>query len=730
MIVIFCIINGIIPVRVCKKINNVGELLNKLLYVKSVLFNVLLTGFSYIYYIGYRREELAALLSLTRNSIYFICMSLFWGAVFGIILLKTENIKNSIENAKSAVLYNITSLDRLMFYVILVISAVTRILGYDWGAGMTFHPDESEVTHYPSIMAQNNTLLSGGVYYPAQISGKILTVLYEVYGLLAKCFGWTYSDLVCNHIARILIALFSVGTVVCIYYIGNHLKKHAGTIAAMIAAVFPPFVQMAHCVTGDPIVGFFACLCIICAFYYYAEEKGGKWLVAMAILTAMAGLEKYNGLAMCGFIAVVVISKAIQGKQVDFIKIIKDGVIAVFGVAASIVLIAPNLVVHYQSVIEGILYVTYGFEEDGSNTFIQSFYQYMMEFTSYAGVLCLIMLLLGLVFLMKTWKKEYCIFSMGLIIMIAMCLQNRVCLRWGYIFYTCFIIIIGIAIVMLYNYSVEKRNMILKTALGVIVILILANNTAGTMLIDTVYASSGQDTRVASGEWCEEQGIAPLDCIYDNYTCFNPGSIAKNPVEWITIQERLEKIDGGYYINTLGRKYAVANISRNGMRDYLMGLEEVASFWTGCAFNGFSVDLYHNFSKNIYEANNIVKSLKLVKGIWEKQIYFGYDTVIYDISSLPAFQKFPKDVFENRNEEHGMQKLSAEIVSISEGQYSLQISSDVNGSAYLEDEQDNIICQFEVKNGYAEFEVEQQFYHTNIILMMDEPFEEMVIATM
>jgi hypothetical protein len=608
---------------------------------------------------------------------------------------------------KGIVNFNLTITDQKLFWIIILVAFIARIVGYDWGSGMTFHPDESEVTHYPEIMAEENSLLSGGVYYPAQISGKILAILYEIYGLVCHISGIEYSDLTLNHIARILIVIFSTATIICIYFIGNYFKKHAGTIAASIAAIFPPFVQMAHCITGDPIIAFLASLSIICALYYYNDDRKIKWLVCMSILAAFAGLEKYNGAVLCGFIAVIVISDSITKERIDFIRIIKEGLIAVATVIFTIILTVPNLVIHYNEVIDGILYVTYGFAEDGNNTFIENTYQYMMEFTSYGGVLCLVLLIAGIIMMVIKPRKEYCVFSSGLLILITMCLQNRACLRWGYVFYICFIIIIGFAVVTAYEHILKSHNKILLAVFSALFFIILLNNASGTIFIDTVYSHSNRDTRVASWDWCEGNGITPLDCVYDNYTCFNPGSISRNVVEWIPVDERIVNIDGQYVVNTLGRKYAIANISRNGYEDCLNGLPVLKSYDTLCPFEGFYADLYPSYSKKIYELYSIGYTLSLTKQVINNEIYFGRITRIYDISSLPAYQTFTSEDFDGQ---------SAKILSISEGEYSVEADNELSTHMCIYDENGDLIIEFDLVDGEGTFELPCQYYNATLEL--------------
>jgi hypothetical protein len=688
---------------------------------------MLLTIFTYAYYIGYKPAEIdAAFFHLTPNSFYFVCISVIWCILATTILINKRKILSYIKSGKNTVSYNISYSDRIAFAAILIVSLLTRIVGYNWGYGMTFHPDESEVTHYPEIMARDNSLLSGGVYYPAQISGKILTVLYEIYGLLCNLFDWNYSDLVLNHIARILIALFSVGTVICIYFIGNHLKRHAGTVAATLAALFPPFVQMAHCVTGDPIIAFFSCLMILSAFYYYADCHKIKWIVIMSILSAMAGMEKYNGAVLCGFIAIIVISDSVHKKSCNLKKIIREGIVAISTVIMTILLTVPNLVVHYNDVLDGIAYVTYGFSEDGNNTFFQNFYEYIMEFTSYSGIICLLLLAVGIIFMIMKPIKEYFVFSIGLVIMIAMCLQNRACLRWGYVFYICFIIIIGISVVTIYSYLHTKCNKIAINILYIAMGLVLINNASGTLLFDTVYANSKQDTRVLAGEWCEEREITPLDCIYDKYTCFNPGSISKNVVEWTPISERIEYNGNEYVLNTLGRKYAIANIERNGYENGLTNLPVLVSYQPLYPFDGFKVDFYTSYTNKIYELYSIKYNLNLITQIFNKEICFGYTTNIYDVSSLPAYQTFDYGDFSSVND---TDKMSAEILSISEGEYFVQTDDSINAQITLKDNVGNTIYEFDLNNGTGSFRLNQHYYNINMLIDDATIFSELTIST-
>lgn len=203
----------------------------------SALANLLMSIGAYSYYIGYSLQAyLAIVRGITPNGIYFCGMSIISAAIITIYFLFRGK---GIAARKNDRIRSADKVDKVILVVAFLAAMTVRLAGFWWGGGMTFHPDEGNMVRDPIRMAEANTMMSDAVFYPAQISHKILSVCFKLYELFCRAFDMEYSTVWCYYIGRIYIALLSVGIVVCIFFIGNYLKSHAGTIACCMAAVFP-----------------------------------------------------------------------------------------------------------------------------------------------------------------------------------------------------------------------------------------------------------------------------------------------------------------------------------------------------------------------------------------------------------------------------------------------------------------------------------------------------------
>lgn len=724
MVIVLCIVNGILPAVILKK--------NKGVCLKTVLVNILLSVVAYSYYIGYSlRDYQSVFCQLTPNTVYFAGISVLVAFVSFVWLWWRERI--GTETVKLQ--YSLSQLDKILLAISLIVAFLVRIAGFWWGDGVTFHPDEGNVVNDPRNMAEGNTFMSDAVFYPAHISHKILSLLFKIYAVSCDVFQMEYKNVYCNYIGRIYIALLSVGIVACIFFIGNYFRRHAGTVACMMAAIFPHFVQTAHCITGDTVTALLGCLAMLAALkYFHAQHKFG-YLLIMSFLAAASTLEKWNGMVICGLIAVVVIAGNIRQGRIQAVCIIKEGVFAVAAFLLSLIMISPNLIIRVQDMVDAVFFVAVGYE--GDNTFFDNVYQYMMEFFSHAGILCLPLLIIGGYALFRKRRVELSVFSIGLLSMVGMCMQNRATIRWAYAFYICFIILIGVGIVDIWESRWLERLKVCKIVYTIVLLLIGMNQLSETILLDVIYTNSQKDTRLVSEKWCLEQGIAVEDCIYDHYTCWSPGGVPRHAVEWakmgvskyITHDE-----NGNVQIRRLGRKYAVANVTRYpDSAVAVSGLPLAAAFESGCQLEGFLFDYYHTYSPKIFELYSIWDSVKKSIDILQGDISIGGNIYIYDISQFPASETFAADDFDREVTETGESIFCGNITSISKGKYDIKVSgnSDIEGTICLEDSQGNVITQVQLKNNHAVFELTEQYTYIvcKLILNDADGFKEVTIST-
>ncbi|MDE7430510.1 MAG: glycosyltransferase family 39 protein [Lachnospiraceae bacterium] len=498
---------------------------------------------------------------------------------------------------------------------------MARIIGVNWGAGQTFQPDEGKVVRPPICMAENCTFMSNELEAPSQITSRVLSVVFKLVMIYGSFSDTEINGLVYVVIARTYMVVLSVCVVASIFFIGNHLKKHSGTIAAALTAVFPPFIHAAHCAENDTFVALCICIGILCAFHYLEENRNYKWLSLMSLITVFATFDKWHGIVMCSIIAIAICLK--QFKHKNYMIILLHGAFSVFVIVVSTILLVPNLIVNCDDIIETLIHLTNDYVDDQNATFMQNIYAYVIWFFSHMGIMSIIFLIAGVIHAIKEKQIEFILLLIGIAEIFGICIQDRHYIRWGYPFYVVLIIMIGVGVVHVY----ENSNRIYKKIFfGSSIALIGLNLLAGTALLDIMFANSQLDTRVASEKWCQDRGISQFDCIYDHYTCWSPGGIVTrySGRYGLSVNEAIQKIDQNIMINHIGRLYAVALPNEN--MKYMIkqgGGMESAYFKVDCVFNDNGFGDFGNVPYKIFEPSRILFCLNKCMGILKKRCCLG-----------------------------------------------------------------------------------------------------------
>lgn len=700
-------------------------------YAGSICIDILFSLLLYFYYAGYSKEDYQIFLlsyGFSVKGTFFCIISLVVALVH--VLVNKYCIKTNVNKRNTKIWYDVIPKEKLIFLVLLAVSFLVRVIGVRWGAeNGTFHPDEGKVVYVPINMALNNTMMSDAIIYPSQISHKFLSILFKLYQVFGNLLDIEFTTLRCHYIGRAYMAIISTATVACVYFIGNKIKRGTGIFAMLLAALFPPFVQAAHCMTGDNLVALCLALAILCALNYMDEENGLKYIVLLSFLAAVAFLEKYHGALLCVLIAMMVLLKNCTRLKMNLKEILIQGVIAILLFLVGIILISPNLINRVPDIIGEFAHLTGDYEN--GNTFWGNMSGYTSWFLSYMGVLALIPLGYGIIQLIKGKNKNAVVLAIGLVEIIIMCLQNRAFIRWAYPFYICIILIIGVGFEAILG---RKKKKSVRRTYVLVLVLLVVNNFAGTVLVDVLYANSEQDTRIAALQYCEEKGIIEEDCIYDHYTCFWYGGYQESGKENNELKNGIISNDNELVKNRVGKSYAISSAGYGYVEDYADYREKlnlVKEFKSDYADDGSMFELYWNFSPKIIELFSIYNSFKVSLDIINKNIYTGYDISIYDISDLSAcevidFKEFSKETF---NEDIVYVK---NISCLSAGAYHLEIKGKNQLDILLEDEKGNaIINTIIIQDNHADIELEKNYYNVILkIVNLDEgnTFESITIS--
>lgn len=533
----------------------------------------------------------------------------------------------------------LSKVDTTFLFFSLVLGFIARVVGYNWGAGAIFHPDESKIVYPPVSMALKNFYISNDFYYPSQVSHQLLAFLYKISSIIGGIsLDWNHM-LIFHYIGRIYMAVISTLIILCIYHIGNRFYPHSGTIASFFVALFPPFVQAAHCITGDNFVALCACLSMLFAMDYYEESNSHKeylWLLLLALLGALATMEKYHGIMICGLLAIIVIIKNLadttHSYKSRFLWIFKQGVWSFGFWLFFLELTAPTFVLNLSNIWSELHHLAgdYG----ASTSFRENLLMYISWFFSHAGILTILFIIVGILAMIHTQKLIYSTLCLGVVNLLGICLQGRAYIRWAYPLYLCLLIVVGIGIV--YLAQLLKSSKMTNYLFYVVVGISLLNLASGTFLVDAMYSNSEQDNRVISKKWCEERNITASDCIYDRYTCWRYGGWQPQGEDYNYVNDSIVEVDGVLYSTVPERDYAISL----GESSILGSDRLLASFKPDFTEDGARFGNWSDFSKKVIDVYSIYYCADLAKRIITGDATMGRGEIcIYDISDLTTLNE-------------------------------------------------------------------------------------------
>lgn len=137
--------------------------------------------------------------------------------------------------------------------IIITLAAFFRLYGLNWDSSFHLHPDERMIT----MVADKITFQNLNPYFFAY--GSFPIYLLKATGFFAGIFDpqfSTYQSI--NLLGRFLSALFDLGTIIILYFLGKKLfDKNIGLLAALFYSLAVLPIQLAHFYAVDTILTFF-----------------------------------------------------------------------------------------------------------------------------------------------------------------------------------------------------------------------------------------------------------------------------------------------------------------------------------------------------------------------------------------------------------------------------------------------------------------------------------------
>lgn len=208
--------------------------------------------------------------------------------------------------------------------VLLLAAFALRIYGLNWDDGQYLHPDERYIVEYVLVGRIHWPSSWHNLFDPAHSSlnprsddpatGKPRDFAYGalplfVTGAAAQVMtwitgvNWHATDHVYK-VGRFLSALLDTLTVLLIFLIGRRVfSKRVGLAAAVIAALAPMSIQLAHFFTTDSWLTFFVAVTILWSIRA-AESGKARWFAAAGAGFGLAMATKGSVFTLAGLLAV------------------------------------------------------------------------------------------------------------------------------------------------------------------------------------------------------------------------------------------------------------------------------------------------------------------------------------------------------------------------------------------------------------------------------------------
>lgn len=601
--------------------------------------------------------------------------------------------------------------DLWIFAIIVSVSLFIRIIGFNWGGnGTTFHADEGKVYKAAMVMARNGTFFSTSSIYPAQVSQKILFVIYTVYFKIMEARKVAYSEVVCIYMTRIVTAFFGTVTVGMSYFIAEGFKEKAGNICALLVGFCSPLVQQAHCSVMDTEVGCCFSITLFLAQLYFWTESAKKeyiFLLLMSLVCSISTMEKWYGSIGTLIIGLIVLVKSFD-KEKKILFVLKQGIYAIFVYLLGLFVIAPNLFVFYKDTVDGLNHVMNDYDTAISTG--KSLYSIVSWAVSYMGIFSFFFAVVGIVFLAKKRVKESWILIIGIIETLYMTLSGQGAhLRWMQPFFICCSILASVGIAL----SVEKKDshktVMSKVCCSMAVVSILTIFFNG-VLGCTLYGANKSDTSNVCQAYLDEHNIKPENCIYDRYTCIRPAGYSLY-YDSVDVRDSFEEIDGQKYVKKLGRDYALS-------KDYsLVGdnTNQVEIFEADYNVNKMTNTKYDGISWKWIDPYSICESIYYSVGLWSGKLSSGFDYYLSDISNIKGLQYISfenDDVVDNER--------TCNLSAIRKGGYILESQDDIEGlSLILRGENKKEIVEIDLKKNEEKFEIDRDYTNLELVLKGD-----------
>lgn len=405
--------------------------------------------------------------------------------------------------------------------IILGISIKFNFTGWQWSLPnethyYTYHPDEG-------INIGGAIRIFAGAKDPGFFNYSSLYFYIVAYVMsVASTFGvlnigdTINSDTLAQlySCGRITSLIFSVLTIVLIYWTGYRLKGlWCGIIAGLLACFAPIFVMHSKFVAVDVTCGFFVTLCVFIATFIDLQIKEFKWknevykkkfllpLILSSIASGLAMGTKYNGLIVFIVPLVIMIFALIQ-KKINVKDFILTFIITGACTLITFLITTPGIFINNAQFIKDFTYELHhmkiGHGDEFINTgsgFIYTIKENMLYGMGLLYTIFAIICVIGSIFTKNIYAKAMSVFAIIYYISIST----------GNVRFARYLIPVLPVFALLCGYifaSLMKKNLILKIICPIILLIILVPNIYYSNFYNTCFLN--KESRDSAIEFCNE----------------------------------------------------------------------------------------------------------------------------------------------------------------------------------------------------------------------------------
>ncbi len=454
-----------------------------------------------------------------------------------------------------------------LFAGIILLAIAMRLVGINWGMPYTnLHPDEGIVFVPAYQCALDRTIDVHSYYYrPNHVTIKASALIYmgiqDLYfapkGMDDFAANYNSNFALFTTASRIFVAMLGVGVVVFTFLIGLFWGRRQALFAALLAAIFPGFIEHSHYLTPDIPLLFFL-MGVIWAGLHYQKAPSLKWLFWMSLFTSFAICEKYPGTYGCLIIAVAVISAHTR----DVKAIVIRGLLAILFVIIGIMAVSPALITDLKNVLEVMSAQNgeYHIGGDGLNHF-RIFIYYLVNAANRMGLVLVLGCIYGTVRSFMKKPKQTIILSLLLVYLLPISMLNLHWERYDLPVYEAGVMFGAFGLLYFLEDMrgrIESKKTFAVTAFLIFVLLPVGNLFAGSVAMDARFLAP--DSRILCKADIDAMGLTVDNTVCDCNTPLDPGGFYG---AWGSY----ENCDPSQYKWGPAPKYVMTS---SGMRDLLL----------------------------------------------------------------------------------------------------------------------------------------------------------------